>query len=192
MGLGHEYYLRRWMMFVDGENLTFRAQDFWAARNRSQPESHLYRKDTFVWLPGKTPTDNPGFANMEYELQPRAIRAYYYTSVQGDDQKLREVREALWKLGFQPEVFKKMSGERRSKGVDISLAKDVLSNAFLNNFEAAVLVAGDGDYVPLVAEAKRLGKRIYVLFLSEKGLSDDLRLSSDVFIPLDTEFENFR
>ena len=34
---------------------------------------------------------------------------------------------------------------RRSKGVDIILTKDMLSHAFPGNFDAALLVAGDGD-----------------------------------------------
>ena len=44
----------------------------------------------------------------------------------------------------------------RAKGVDIALTKDLLSHAFLDNYDAVVLVAGDGDYVPVVEELKRL------------------------------------
>lgn len=36
-----------------------------------------------------------------------ARRASYYTTVQGDEPKLATVREALWSLGFEPNVFKK-------------------------------------------------------------------------------------
>src|SRR4051794_12186407 len=45
-----------------------------------------------------------------------------------------------------------------AKGVDISLTKDMLVQAFLGNYDIAVLVAADGDYLPVVEEVKRLGK----------------------------------
>ena len=58
---------------------------------------------------------------------------------------------------------------------------DMLSNAYNDNFDVAVLVAGDGDYIPLISEIKRLGKVIYLVFFLEKayGMNPDLLLSSD-------------
>jgi len=40
----------------------------------------------------------------------------------------------------------------------------MLSNAIDNNYEVAVLVAGDADYVPLVEEVKRRGKMVILCF----------------------------
>jgi uncharacterized LabA/DUF88 family protein len=94
------------------------------------------------------------------------------------------VRKALWDLGFHPEAFKKTKGQEKAKGVDIALSKDLLSHAFLGNYDVAVLVAGDGDYVPLIAEVKRMGKVVYVLFFSESGLNPELQLASDRFFDL--------
>jgi uncharacterized LabA/DUF88 family protein len=86
--------------------------------------------------------------------------------------------------------FKKPRNRPNSKGVDIALAKDLLSNAFRDNYDVAVVVAGDGDYVPLVEEVKRLGKIVYVAFFrgKELGLNPELRIASDVFWPLDDTF----
>lgn len=119
-------------------------------------------------------------------VSPHAVRAYYYTSVTGDAAKLQEVNESLRKLAFEPKVFKK-SANRKSKGVDISLTKDLLSQAFLNNYDFVVLIAGDADYLPLVEEVKRLDKILYLTFLSNR-LSDDLRLAADWFGSLDKLF----
>jgi uncharacterized LabA/DUF88 family protein len=96
----------------------------------------------------------------------------------------------LWELGFQPEVFKKSKQDQKAKGVDIALAKDFLGNAYNHNYDVAVLIAGDGDYVPLVAEVKRLGKVVYVAFFRDKGfgLSEDLELSSDRSFEFSTLF----
>ena len=42
----------RWMLFVDGENLTIRAQDFAETAGIKLSEPTRYLKDTFVWFPG--------------------------------------------------------------------------------------------------------------------------------------------
>ncbi len=175
-------HLRRWMMFVDGENFTIRGQEFASKNSLTLKEGPAFIRDIFLWIPGRrrtlalTNTDN-----VPLKIQPHAIRAFYYTSVCGDDEKLRRVREVLHEMGFTPQVFKKTDRNKKSKGVDISLTTDMLSNAFNNNFDVAVLVAGDGDYLPLVSEVKRLGKVIYLAFFLQKeyGMNPDLLLSSD-------------
>jgi hypothetical protein len=47
----------------------------------------------------------------------------------------------LWELGFSPEVFKKDKQTDKANGVDLSLTKDMLSHAFMNHYDAAVLVS---------------------------------------------------
>jgi uncharacterized LabA/DUF88 family protein len=53
-----------------------------------------------------------------------------------------------------------------------------------------ILVAGDGDYVPLLDEVKRLGKISVVVFFEKEGMNPDLRLAADYFVPVDTWFMN--
>ena len=184
-------HLRRWMMFVDGENLTIRAQKWAQDKGVQLQEGPYYMRDVLVWLPENEATtrllhreDGPE------ELQLLGVRAYYYTSTIGDENKIRSIREALWTIGFQPEVFKKPRKQYKTKGVDIALTTDLLGNAYRDNYDAAVLVAGDGDYVPLVEEVKRLGKVVHVAFFSEgrHGLSPELRLASDRFWKLEYAF----
>jgi hypothetical protein len=44
------------------------------------------------------------------------------------------------------------------------------------------MVAGDADYVPLVEEVKRLGKRVHNSYFQEEwGLSPELRRHADSF-----------
>lgn len=64
----------------------------------------------------------------------------------------------------------------------------MLSHAFLGNYDAAVLVAGDADYVPLVEEVKRLGKLVHVAFFGSQGLSPELRRSADQFCEIAGDF----
>jgi hypothetical protein len=184
-----QIHTRRWMLFVDGENFTFRAQELSLRRNLDLQEGPYYERNVFVWLPGIGARDSI-VPNAPVGIQPVATRAYYYTSAVGDEAKLTRIKESLWGLGFHPEVFKKDRQSAKSKGVDIALAKDFISNAFLDNYEVAVLLAGDADYVPMVNEVKRLGKLVYVIFFHEKGLglNRNLQVASDVFFKIDDSF----
>ena len=173
----------RWMVFVDGENFTLRAQEIAARLGLSLDAApEFFQRDVFVWLPEFLPLVH-FYEPFNLVLDPPAIRAYYYASVVGDEDRLTTIREALRGLTFEPKVFKKESGTRRSKGVDIALTKDMLSHAFLGNYDAAVLVAGDGDYLPLIEEVKSLGKNVYVAFFTGEGsgLSREIRLAADRF-----------
>ncbi len=183
--VSHVPLVRRWMMFVDGENFTIRGQKGVEANGITLVEGPNYERDVFVWLPGIQPT-YPMIPTVELS----AIRASYYTSVYGDERKIDAIKERLWSLGFHPEVFKKFKKEEKAKGVDIALTKDLLSHAFLNHYEVAMLIAGDGDYVPLVNEVKRLGKIVYVAFFKCEGLSPELRLAADFFFDLTEYFIN--
>ena len=49
---------------------------------------------------------------------------------------------------------------RIEKGVDVHLATDMLVYAFDDQYDTAILVSQDGDYVPAVKEVLRLRKRV--------------------------------
>lgn len=177
------------MVFVDGENLTIRAQKWAESMNSTLIPSLYYRKDVYLWTVGG-PYASPDLAAWHDEwIGGSPIRSFYYTSITGDSDEVTKVTEHLWAMGFQPEVFKKARPDQKAKGVDIALTKDMLSHAFLGNYEIAILVAGDGDYVPLVQEVKRLGKRVHLAFLNN-GLNPDLKLACDRFIDLTTTFHH--
>jgi len=176
---------RTWMMFVDGENFTIRAQELVKVGGFKLTEGRWYRRDTFVWMP-----DLPPVRSLNYKsyLADPGLRAYYYTSLKADTPTIEAVRSELWEIGFTPSVFKKVRPDEKAKGVDISLTKDMLSHAFLNHYEVAVLVAGDGDYVPLVEEVKRQGKLVVCAFFKDHGLNDGLRLVCDEYHDLQSFF----
>ena len=166
------------MVFVDGENLAIRGKALADKQGISISNGPYYEEGSFVWMPGQAGTDfilmPPGQGGQHIYV----VRSSYYTSVVGDDKKLEDVKERLWQIGFQPSVFKKAKNQK-SKGVDIALTKDMLSHAYLHNYEVAVLVSGDGDYVPVLEELKRLGKLVCVAFFIDEGFNDKLRLASD-------------
>lgn len=70
------------------------------------------------------------------------------------------------------------------KGVDLALAIDMLVNAFRDLFDTAVLVSGDEDFAPLLAEIKRLRKRVEVAAF-ESEIGRELKIMADRYIALD-------
>jgi len=167
------------MVFVDGENFTIRGQELASRKALELREGEYYSKDTFLWVPNSGAHTH---FNSDYlQVTPQPIRSFYYTSVVGDAQRMLDIRGRLWALRFQPVVFEKKKQQDKAKGVDIALTKDMLTNAFLNNYDVAVLFAGDGDYVPVVEEVKRLGRIVDLVFFASNGLNDSLRLACDSF-----------
>jgi uncharacterized LabA/DUF88 family protein len=183
--------LGRMMIFVDGENLTIRYQNTvregWVPR-----EDVTHIKDTLIW--------NEGAAFLADGFT--VIRAYYYTSVQGADSKLDEVRYTIKNLTyplsfgtrdintFTPWVFKKERSNGlgvKAKGVDIQMTIDILSHVYKNNVDAIYLLSGDGDYVPILEEVIRQGKRVYTAAF-KSGCSPKIPLISDQHYWLDSNF----
>ena len=150
----------RWMTFVDGENFTLQGEKLAKEEGVNLIAGRFWRPGDFLWAPKiddrewrHQPQTHPptigssslylGYAGVP--LEEHGIRATYYTAVQGDDAALESTTDVLSDLGFDPCVFKKPKG-RPSKGVDITLTRDVLAHAFRGNFEVLILVAGDADW----------------------------------------------
>jgi uncharacterized protein (TIGR00288 family) len=64
--------------------------------------------------------------------------------------------------------------------VDITLATEMLGHAHRKNYDIAVLVAGDEDYVPLAEAVKREGRQVVLWFVKD-GLSPALQGAADHF-----------
>ena len=178
-----------WMLFIDGENFTMRGQELADKKSVTLTEGRYYCKDTFLWIPGFDVHERCADGHLRLSL--RSIRSIYYTSVIGDTRKMEKIRTKLWELKFQPETFKRKRGERGAKGVDIALTKDMLSNAFQNNYDVAVLITGDGDYVPAIEEVRRLGKVVYLAFFETIGLNRNLKLACDSFTDMTQKFVHY-
>ena len=178
----------RMMVFVDGENLVHRYQDMLSGRT---PQSGvIHEKDKLVWTP-KAVDPGPHPINI--------IRASYYTYVVGDDDRVSEIESKIRGLAFSrywnsrmpefltPRIFKKNNKSVKAKGVDIQLTVDILTHTYMNNLDVVYLISGDGDYSPVISEAMRNGKQVYLAALS-KGLNPSLKNSVDKFINLDPIF----
>jgi uncharacterized LabA/DUF88 family protein len=75
-------------------------------------------------------------------------------------------------------------GSRYSKGEDILLACDLVRGAILDHFDEAVMVTGDGDFVPAVKAVQEAGKRVVVAGF-KKSLSNTLDMEANDVIYLE-------
>jgi hypothetical protein len=76
----------------------------------------------------------------------------------------------------------------RQKKVDVLLAVEMLDNAFRQNMAVAVLLTGDGDFVPVVEAVLRLGTWVEVCY-DPLGASEELYSTADRAVPL--TFQDF-
>jgi len=71
------------------------------------------------------------------------------------------------------------------KGVDVGLATRLLSLLYSNAFDTAIVVSGDGDYVEVVREVRRLGRKVQIVSFRESLSKELANLSSSDPIYLD-------
>jgi uncharacterized LabA/DUF88 family protein len=183
--------LSRMMVFADGENIVSRYQAMQKQGFEPRPDVQ-HERDVYAWH--------------QQAVRPdlhHVIRATYYTSAAGDEQTIWDIDEKIRSLQFQQYslsgggdisgllgntlsgvVLKRMKNQQKSKGVDIHLTVDILINAYRNNLDTVYVITGDGDFVPVLEEVKRLGKRIYVAAFSS-GLHRTIRAVADRFVDLD-------
>lgn len=74
------------------------------------------------------------------------------------------------------------------KGVDIQLATDMITHSFRDNYDVAVLVAGDSDYVGAIQAVKDNGKHVEIALFGKEQTSRPLRTVGDKIIALSTRF----
>ena len=60
----------------------------------------------------------------------------------------------------------------------------MVSHAFRNTFDVAILVSGDSDYAEAVKVIKELGKRVEIAAFTG-SIGRELKFLADHFIPLD-------
>jgi uncharacterized LabA/DUF88 family protein len=177
---------QKWMLFVDGENFAIRAAAVADAEGIKLEEGRFYIPNVFMWLPGRSPQQASFQAAFGRQLEHFSVRSHYYTSLVGSHEDIAEVRRQIREVGFHPEVFKRVKNQPKAKGVDITITRDLLAHAFRGNYEIAVLVAGDADYVPVMQELKRVGVMVYVWFFRHPaaGNVEAVREECDKFFNL--------
>ena len=71
------------------------------------------------------------------------------------------------------------------KRVDVSIAVDMVTMAYADQFDTAYLLSADGDFVPAVEAVKSRGKKV---FAASPAVGRELQRAVDTFIPLKREW----
>jgi len=177
----------RAFVIADGENLVLRYQEL-LARGKQPDASTVHERDLFVW-----------HEQITMVRRMDVVRASYYTTCVGDETKLAEVHKKIASVTFKfvpgtppggrsgrlcPYIFKKGQRSAKTKSVDINITIDALRHTYNGSLDILYLLTGDGDYVPLIQEVMRQGKKVIVGAFSA-GLNDQLSHIADGFIDLD-------
>ena len=67
------------------------------------------------------------------------------------------------------------------KGDDVHLAVDLVSGAYENLYDTAIIVSGDEDFVPAIKKAQKLGKKVINAYFKSSS-SASLKKTCDDFI----------
>jgi len=74
------------------------------------------------------------------------------------------------------------------KGIDVQLTTDMLTHGFKNNYDVAILVAGDNDFVGAMQAVKDYGKHVEVALFGRETTSQQLRSVADKIITINSRF----
>lgn len=167
----------RVMMFIDGSN--------------------LYHSLKAIFK--RTDIDMGRLADRLLEKR-RLIRVYYYNARVGrkEEPERYQHQQAFFSSVSSVPYFELRLGRLvyvnwphsppYEKGVDIQLATDLLTHSFKNNFDVAILVAGDSDYIGAIQAVKDNGKNVEVALFGKERTSRPLREVADRVVEMDGRF----
>ncbi len=130
----------------------------------------------------------------------RLVRTYYYNAKVGikeeperyrDQQKFFDSVSAIpyseLRLG-RLVYYNWPNSPPYEKGVDIQLATDMITHSFKDNYDVAILVAGDNDYVGALQSVKDNGKHVEIALFGKEQTSRQLRMVADKIIAINARF----
>ncbi len=127
----------------------------------------------------------------------RLVRTYYYNARVGrkeEPERYRDQQKFFDSVMAVPYTELRLgrlvyvnwpSAPPYEKGVDIQLATDMITHSFKNNYDIAILVAGDSDYVGALQAVKDNGKNVEVALFGKERTSMQLREVADRIITID-------
>ena len=106
----------------------------------------------------------PGF--LDYKVVYSAWYQGLFTTAKADEKKLKLDRNRhhdMMHAGIETKFFP-MSQSEREKGIDVAMAIDIFQIGMDGIMDVAVLITGDGDFVPLVRALMKKGIVVVVAY----------------------------
>ncbi|MEX1254128.1 MAG: NYN domain-containing protein [Dehalococcoidia bacterium] len=157
-------------VFIDGSNLHHRLQECgWPTRVDIRAFSER--------LVGSRGLVQAYYYNVP---PPRTLRPEQVAGQERYYSLIRGLELVRFRLGHLQERRVPGGVVFEEKGVDVTLAIDMLTGAFEDRYDSAVLVSSDGDFAPLVREVQRYGKRVEYVYFRGGRLSRALQQACNV------------
>ncbi|MBN1643221.1 MAG: NYN domain-containing protein [Dehalococcoidales bacterium] len=127
----------------------------------------------------------------------RLVRIYYYNAIVGLKQEPERYRhQQAFFASVQAAPYTELrlghlvynnwpNTPPYEKGIDIMLTTDLLTHSFKRNYDVAILVAGDTDYVGAIQAVKNNGQNVEVALFGKEKTSRPLREVADRIITID-------
>ena len=143
-------------IFIDGSNLYYQQKE----------------------LAAKIKIDYYQFSSALTGPERKLIRTYYYICPPSSPQQESYNDQQKFLLYLQNTPYLQLQfgnleirGDTQvEKGIDVRIAIDMVSLAYTNAYDTAILVSNDADLVPAVAKVKDLGKHVEYAYLSRKTM----------------------
>ena len=128
----------------------------------------------------------------------RLIRIYYYNAKVGlkeEPERYRKQQAFFTSVNSVPYSELRLgrlvytnwpSVPPYEKGTDVQLATDMITHGFKSNYDVAILVAGDNDFVGALQAVKDNGKHVEVALFGKEGTSRQLRAVADKVITINS------
>ena len=163
----------RTMIFIDGGYLRKCTEELWKLKIED-----FYFYEFSVYLAEKA------FKKLEYA---QIIRTYFYDGiVEATDKNFpsqKKFHNNIISSNRNHEVRSgqliKIEKERyRQKGVDVLMAIDMIDKANSNQYDVAIIVAGDLDHLEAIKTIRNKGKQVFGVFY-KKSIAQELLLNVD-------------
>ena len=117
----------------------------------------------------------------------RLMGAYVFDSraPYGVEDSRHRLHERLRYLGFRVIARESYDPEKHEqKEVDVAMACEMVVHALRDNYDVAIVVSGDRDFVPAIQHVQNAGKRVEVAAF-ETAFSNEMKRACDTYHILD-------
>lgn len=126
---------------------------------------------------------------VNYLLSGRKLIAAYIFDSKGvldTDDRSRSFHDLLRYKGFRVIARDSFDVEKdEQKEVDVAMACQMVVHALKDNYDVAIVLSGDRDFIPAIQEVQAAGKKVEVAAFS-KHMAKEMRRTSDRYTELDS------
>lgn len=130
------------------------------------------------------------------------VRVYYYDAIVDHDHSNHSEQKQYFskigiingyqvRLGRLTSTGKNGEGPLKQKGVDVHLAVDMITKAYHEQYDFAILLAGDDDFLDVINAVKDSGKRVFGMYF-KAHISNNLYDALDARIEIDNFDNDFK